>query len=202
MAALPDTAHTATAFLNLLKRLKIVLLQDVAAMMAQERTHLLFNHAIFQKTEFRDFGLAAKTHAEQAEEPVNAKLDTPVAPETTAPTSDTAMAAPAAPPLTYSIGDHNNMRSIWNQWNGVGKYAGGTHPTGGFKQLEKATKKTWRASFSSAETKRFSRMNYLVGVIDGKIAEGMAEFDAIEIVEAVWRDKKSLFPVHKHFKGQ
>ncbi|KAJ3398968.1 hypothetical protein HDU80_008412 [Chytriomyces hyalinus] len=261
MAALPETAHTASAFLNLLKRLRIILLQDVAALMAQGRTHILFNHAIFKNPEFQDFTTAAKSYAKQAEEPVNAKLDellpglqtqisnshadlkgviqalkdststqlghvattsqlqsfvnhfrtfefqTPTGLEATAPTPDTAIVAPAAPPaappIIYSIAsNHNSMRSIWNQWNGLGEYEGGTHPPGGFKQLEKATKKAWRASFSSAENKRFGRMNYLVKFIDGKIAEGMPEFDGVEIVEAVWRDKNNLFAVHNHFKGQ
>ncbi|KAJ3233630.1 hypothetical protein HDU77_000549 [Chytriomyces hyalinus] len=216
----------------------IILLQEVAALMAQRRTHILFNHTIFEKPEFQNFTTAAKSYAKQAKEPVNAKLDellpglqtqisnshpdlkgviqalkdststqlghvattsqlqsfvnhfqtfkfqTPTALEATVPTPDTAIAAPAtppaAPPIIYSIdSNHNSMHSIWNQWNRLGEYEGGTHPPSGFKQLKKATKKAWHASFSSAENKQLGCMNYLVKFIDGKIAEGMLEFDAV-----------------------
>ena len=66
-----STYQTALAFLNVLKRLRVVLLQDVAAMMILGRLHYLFEYPVFKHADFVQFISDLHQHIEAAIEPAD-----------------------------------------------------------------------------------------------------------------------------------
>ena len=66
---------TATAFLNMLKRLQIVVLQDAAAMLLSSKKHCLFDFPVFQCPAFEDFLNLIKIHQNSMLDPSDVTLE-------------------------------------------------------------------------------------------------------------------------------
>ena len=70
-----DPKPTAHAFLTFLKRLRTVILQDVANMMLLGRTHYIFNKPVFQCAMFQRFKSRMKVMLDRNVDPINAAMD-------------------------------------------------------------------------------------------------------------------------------
>ena len=72
-----NTHGTATAFLNMMKRLRCVILQDVATMILCGRSHYLFGLPVFQEPGFLEFKqkLCEKLESEKDQDPMKLQID-------------------------------------------------------------------------------------------------------------------------------
>lgn len=65
---------TAYCFLQLLKRLRVVILQDAAEMLVKERQHIIFSSEVFQSEEFHRYVQEMQLHLSHSRNPHDASL--------------------------------------------------------------------------------------------------------------------------------
>ena len=76
LSSLTTKNPTALAFIGLLVRLRIVLLQDVATMLIAGRNHIIFSHTnIFRCPEFEAFTTVVKNYLEDVKDPVDQSIE-------------------------------------------------------------------------------------------------------------------------------
>jgi hypothetical protein len=117
------------------------------------------------------------------------------------------MEAPASTrPNDYMLfKGHQSMRSIWNEWNGIAEFSPECNAScfaGGVKHLEEHTKGKWRAGWSSAEQKYFSRIKFLIAHTESLITTTFQEHDALGLMNQYFEQKKTVSAVEKFLKAQ
>ena len=214
---------TAMSFLSLLKRLRIVLLQDAAEMIVIGRSHVIFTNGVFKSNDFLSFVEDMRHHLNHVRNPQDVQLET-VLPgvnerfnslhadlsgkfsmlQTSMTHIATNMvtanhiqafanhvgafdmsqvvggnsnnnkengneqdAEVSSPPLFSYIlfSSHKSCRSVWHEWYGKLYFDSNSNSScykGGIEALESDYKSSWRASFSPAEQKRFSRLKMII----------------------------------------
>ena len=82
------------------------------------------------------------------------------------PTSDDddAESSPSPTKNHRMVLKHHSIRSLWNEWYGLGEYEG-KPMVGGISAIETLKKSKWRIHFSSSEKKQFSRSQIVIRAI-------------------------------------
>jgi hypothetical protein len=100
---------------------------------------------------------------------------------------------------------HRSMRSIWNEWNGVGEFSPECNSTciaGGIKHIEANTNRKWRAGWSSSDQKYFSRIKFLVTHTESLITPAFQENDALALMDQYFQQTKTITALEKYLKAQ
>jgi hypothetical protein len=99
--------------------------------------------------------------------------------------------------------NHRSIRSVWNEWKGLGVF----HPSndvyrypGGLEALEEKYKATWRSSFTSAEHKRFSRISFIISRVKSQIKSGQSIEQALKYFEDIMPHNFSITAMEKLLK--